>query len=127
MPISLHTATIPSMLQILGAAKGWLDKAEACTMSEGDVMKACLTDDMLPFAYQVKSMAVHSKGAFEGVKQGVFTPDMSEPPANFAGLRAKLGEAIENLAALSEDEVENLRGNGHALRDRREETFLHRR
>jgi hypothetical protein len=80
-------------------------------MTEGDVVKSCLIDDMLPFAYQVKSMAVHSKGAFEAVKAGVFSPDMSEPPATFEGLRAKLDDAIAYLEALTEDEVEAMRGN----------------
>lgn len=111
MSITLHAATVPSMLQILGAAKGWLDKAEACSKTEGQVIKACLIDDMLPFAYQVKSMAVHSKGAFEAVKRGGFTPDMREPPADFAGLRAKLDEAISYLSDTTEEEVEALREN----------------
>ena len=50
-------------------------------------------------------------GAFEGVRNGVFTPDMSEPPDNLAGLREKLDEAIGYLSALSEEEVEGLRSN----------------
>jgi len=110
MSISLHAAIVPSMLQILNAGKGWLDKAEGCTLNEGDVVRACLADDMLPFSYQVKSIAVHSMGAFAGVKNGVFSPDMSEPPATFQGLRAKLDEAIAYLDALTEDEVDALRG-----------------
>ena len=110
MSISLHAATVPSMLQILGAAKGWLDKAESCTMTEDEVVKARLAEDMLPFAYQVKSMAVHSHGAFEGVRRGVFSPDMSEPSTTFAGMRAKLDEASAYLSALTEDVVEALRG-----------------
>jgi len=110
MPISLHAAIVPSMLQILHAGKGWLDKAEGCTMSEGDVVRACLVDDMLPFSYQVKSMAVHSMGAFEGVKKGVFSPDMGERPATFEEMRGKLDTAIAYLSALTEEEVEALRG-----------------
>jgi hypothetical protein len=110
MPLSLHAATVPSMLQILGAGKGWLAKARACEMEEGDVIKSCLAEDMLPFTYQVKSMAVHSKGAFEGVRNGVFSPDMSEPPATFDALDERLDDAIAYLEALSEEEVEALRG-----------------
>ena len=65
MPLSLHAATIPSKLQILGAGLGWLDKAESCGLDEAELVGAKLIDDMLPFAYQVKSMADHSKGAIE--------------------------------------------------------------
>lgn len=111
MPISLHAATVPSMLQILGAGKGWLDKAKASALSEDEVIEACLAEDMLPFSYQVKSMAVHSMGAFEGVRSGVFSPDMNKPPNTLAGLGEKLDEAIAYLSALTEDEVEALRGN----------------
>ncbi len=110
MTISLHAATVPSMLQLLGAARGWIDKAAASGLDEKEVISACLISDMLPFGYQVKSMAVHSMGAFEGVRRGVFSPDMSEPPASFAGLRTRVGEAIAYLEALTEAELEALRG-----------------
>ena len=109
MTISLHAAIVPSMLQILGSAKGWIDKAEAQAMDEQEVLKSCLVAGMLPFAYQVKSMAVHSQGAFEGVRAGVFSPDMAEPPTSYAALRARLDEAIAYLEALTEEEVEAFR------------------
>jgi hypothetical protein len=110
MTISLHAATVPSMLQLLGAARGWIAKAEASGLPEEEVVSACLISDMLPFAYQLKSMAVHSLGAFEAVRRGVFSPDVSEPPADYEALRARTGEAIAYLEALTVDEVEALRG-----------------
>ena len=109
MPISLHAAIIPSMLQILGATKGWIDKAEASPLSEDEVLEARLIEDMLPFAYQVKSVAVHTQGALEGVRRGIFSPDLAPPPASFAGLRERLDEAITYLDSLGEDEIEALR------------------
>ena len=111
MSLSLHAATIPSMLQILGAGRGWLVKARESGIEEQELTQARLTEDMLPFAYQIKSMAVHSEGAFEGVKAGVFSPDRSEPPATITQLDARLEAAIDYLQALNEDEVEALRGN----------------
>ena len=116
MPVSLHAATIPSMLQIIGAAKGWIAKAKAkakakdSALSEDELVNAKLIEDMLPFAYQIKSIAVHSKGAFEGVRKGVFSPDFSEPPSDFAGLLAVLEEAESFLSGLTEDEVEGFIG-----------------
>lgn len=110
MTISLHQALIPSMLQILQAGKGWLAKAAASSLAEADILEARLIGDMLPFAYQMKSMAVHSMGAIEGVKAGVFSPDMSEPPTTLAGLDARLDVAISYLSAVGPDEVEALRG-----------------
>jgi hypothetical protein len=110
MPLSLHAATIPSKLQILGAGLGWLDKAESCGIPEDELVQAKLAGDMLPFAYQVKSMAVHSQGAIEGVRKGVFSPDMSEPPSTIAGLRDKLRGAIAFLESVTEDEMESFFG-----------------
>lgn len=110
MPLSLHAAVIPSALQILGAGLGWLEKAQACGIAEGELVEARLVDDMLPFAYQVKSMAVHSQGAIEGVRKGVFSPDMSEPPSTIAGLREKLQGAIAFLESVTEDEMEGFFG-----------------
>lgn len=110
MPISLYAATMPSKLQIIGAAKGWLDKAEASALSEEDVVNGCLIADMLPFKYQIKSMAIHSKGAIEGVRNGVFSPDFSEPPETITALRARLEEAEQFLNGLTEDDLEGFIG-----------------
>ena len=110
MPISLHAATVPSFLQILGAGRGWLDKVES-SGNEGELLQARLIDDMLPFAYQVKAMADHSRGAIEGVRAGVFTPKFNEPvPTSVAELREKLDGAIAFLEGVTEDELEGFVG-----------------
>jgi len=74
----------PVYQQILGAVSGLLGTAEAFSTEKGiapeDIIQARLAADMLPFAYQVKSAAVHSLGAIEGVRRGVFTPDVTRPP-----------------------------------------------
>ena len=67
MPFSLYDATIPSYQQILGAVSGLLSVAETFCSENGigneEIIQARLADDMQPFAYQVKSTAVHSLGA----------------------------------------------------------------
>ena len=74
MAFSLYAATVPSYRQILGAISGLLNKADAfCaekSLAPADMIQARLAPDMLPFAYQVKSTAVHSLGAIEGVRAG---------------------------------------------------------
>lgn len=110
MPLSLHAAFVPSALQMLGTTHGLIDKAEAWCGEQGSepaaIIGACLHDEMLPFAYQVKSVANHTAGAIEGIRAGVFSPHMDAPPQDFAGLRAKLDEAIATLEAVTEDELE---------------------
>src|SRR5437016_4302667 len=92
MAFSLYAATIPSYQQILGAVSGLLITAEAFCSEEGlaheEIIQARLAEDMQPFAYQVKSTAVHSLGAIEGVRRGVFSPDVTTPPETLAALEA---------------------------------------
>ncbi|WP_137681234.1 DUF1993 domain-containing protein [Aurantiacibacter suaedae] len=108
MPISLHDAVVPTMLQVLAAGHGWIEKAEAHGLNEEALASGCLIEDMLPFSYQIKSMAHHSKGAIEGLRAGVFGPDMADPPASYEGLHAKLSEAEEFLRKLDPEELDSL-------------------
>jgi len=114
MNFSLHAAIIPSQAQILRASAALIDKAEAfCAernLSPDFLIQARLAEDMLPFAYQVKSMAVHSLGAIEGVRKGVFGPDMTPPPSDFAGLKMRLTETLAGLEAIDPAEVDGFLG-----------------
>jgi uncharacterized protein len=114
MAFSLYAATVPSYRQILEAVAGLLGKAEAfCTekgMAPQDIIHARLADDMQPFAYQVKSTAVHSLGAIEGVRRGVFSPDTTPPPETFAALKARIVETLAALEAVEAAEVDSFVG-----------------
>ena len=114
MPISLHAAYIPSALQMLGTAQHLVVKAEAwCSetgCSEPDLIGARLIEDMLPFTYQIKSVAEHTAGAIAGVRAGRFSPALSAPPETFAALREKLTGAIADLEAVTEAELEAMIG-----------------
>jgi uncharacterized protein len=110
MTVSLYSATIPCYLQMLGAVSGLLRTAQAfCAEKRIDppeLIQARLAPDMLPFAYQVKSTAVHSLGAIEGVRKGVFSPDMTPPPETFAALEARIAAAVSALEAIEPAEVD---------------------
>lgn len=110
MPLSLHAAFVPNALQTLGACANLLTKAEAWCADEGHdrvaVISARLHETMLPFSYQVKSVAAHTAGAIAGLRAGVFSPEMTPPPGDFAGLRRALDSAQAELQALGEDEME---------------------
>jgi uncharacterized protein len=114
MTLSLYKATIPSKLQILRSVAGLLDKAEAfCEekkLPHEEIIKARFAHDMFPFDYQVKSTAVHSIGAIEAVRRGVFNPDYAPPPDTFAALKARIAEAVTGLEALDAAEVDGFVG-----------------
>ena len=111
MPLTLHEALVPSWLQLLNAALGWLDKAAASNMTEEEVLSARLIEDMLPFSYQVKAMTFHSQGAIEGVRAGVFRPRFKDPnSSSLAELRSTLEGAVSFLNGLTEADLEDLLG-----------------
>ena len=112
MPFSLYDAVVASNLQILTAVDAVLYKAVAFCVEQGrlesDLIDARLAPDMLPFGYQVKSCAVHSAGAIEGVKAGSFSPDMSPWPTDVAGLHGVLQAAIASLKKLDRETLDAL-------------------
>ena len=114
MAFSLYSATVPSFRQILKAVSGLVDKAEAFCAEKGlapeTIIQARLAEDMHPFAYQVKSTAVHSVGAFEGVRKGVFSPDTTASPDTFAGLKEKMADADAVLSSLDPEDINRLEG-----------------
>ena len=59
---------------------------------------------------QVKSTAVHSLGAIEGVRRGVFSPDMTPPPESFAALKARIAETLAALEMIEPAEVDGFVG-----------------
>src|SRR5579863_3142101 len=114
MAFSLYAATVPSFQQTLGAVSGLLDKAQAfCeekAIAPQELIQARLATDMFPLAYQVKSTAVHSLGAIEGVRKGVFSPDTSAPPETFAALKARISETLSALAKIDGAEIDGFLG-----------------
>lgn len=114
MAFSLYSATVPSYLQILGAVAGLIDKAQGFCTDKGiapeDLISARLAPDMQPFAYQIKSTAVHSLGAIEGIRKGVFSPDSTTPPQTLPALKARVTETITALAAIPAAEIDSLLG-----------------
>src|ERR1700689_608831 len=134
MAFSLYAATIPSFQQILGAVSGLLDKAEAFCTEKGiapqELIQARLAADMFPLAYQVKSTAVHSLGAIEGIRRGVFSPDTTTPPETFAALKARIAETLSALEKIDSAEIDGFLGRdlrfafGSSYRDYSAEDFL---
>lgn len=114
MSFSLYSATVPTYLQLVSAAENIMDKAAqhcaATGISEADLLGKRLAEDMLPLSFQLGSVCHHSKGAIEGLREGVFAPSRAPQPESFAEFKAKLAETREFLAALTEAEVNGFEG-----------------
>jgi hypothetical protein len=114
MAFSLYDATVANYLQILGAVTGFLDKSLAHFKEKGvdpaEIVETRLFPDMLPFRFQVVSLAHHSRGAIDAARNGLFVPPSGKPDLDYAGLQALVTEARNELSGLTPDAVNALIG-----------------
>jgi hypothetical protein len=114
MALSLYDASVANYLQILGGLSGVLDKALAhfrgVNVDPETIVEARLAPDMLPFRFQIISVAQHSRGAIEGVQSGEFRPPSLKTPYDFAGLQGLVAQTREVLSALTPEAVNALAG-----------------
>ena len=124
MSISLYDVSVGSFNQTLGAVTGFLDKGrahcEASAIDLNDIVETRLYPDMLPFRFQLVSVAHHSLGALKGVQEGLFTPPPRSPDLDYDALEKLVSEARSGLQQLSRESVNALVGNEveFKLRDR---------
>jgi len=120
MAISLYDCSVASFLQVLGAVQGFLEKGlNHCREAGRDpeaIVDTRLHDDMLPFRFQIVSVAHHSRGALAGAKAGLFQPPGGVGELDYAGLQGLVAEARAELQALSRDEVNALEGKDMVFR-----------
>src|SRR5215475_14082423 len=114
MVFSLYDATVANYLQILGAIGGFLEKSLTHFKEKGidpaEIVEARLVPDMLPLRFQIVSVAHHSRGAIEAVKNGVFIPSGGKPDLGYAALQALVTEARNELSVLTPEIVNALAG-----------------
>ncbi len=114
MAISLYQSCVPSYLQTLGAVEGFLAKGLAFCQEHGvdpqTVVDTRLFDDMLPFRFQIQSVAHHSLGAIEGLKAGVFKPGARDDTPGYGDLQRLVADARAALERLTPAEVDALEG-----------------
>ena len=112
MSFSFHEVSIDSYLQVLEGVAGVLDKGASHAAEAGidlqQVVMTRLRDDMMPFHFQVVSVAHHSWGAIQGFREGCFSPPSFELDKAYADLQSLVAEARDRLAAVDRAEVEAL-------------------
>jgi uncharacterized protein len=120
MTLSLYNVSVRSYLQVLESMEGVLAKAAAHLPERGvsldGMMDVRFFDDMLPFSFQINSVAHHSAGAIEGAMAGEFRPPHAAPPADFAAAQARLADARMRLLAVKPAEVDALVGKDMVFR-----------
>lgn len=114
MAVSLYDISVVSYLQLVGAARGYLDKCLAHFREKGidpeTIVETRLIDDMHPFRFQVQQIAKHSAGAVAALKSGSFMLNAEQPKHDYAGLQALLAEAEAALKQATPAEIEACEG-----------------
>jgi hypothetical protein len=122
MAISLYDLSVASYLQTLGGVAGFLDRGLDHCRETGidpeEIVETRLFPDMFPFRFQIWSVAHHSIGAIEGVKQGVFNPPRELPPLDYAGLQKVVADTRAALEQLTAADVNALEGRDVAFQFR---------
>lgn len=114
MAFSLYDATVANYVQILGAVGGFLEKSLVYFRDKGidpaEIVATRFADNMLPFGFQIVSVAHHSRGAIEAIKNGVFAPPPSNPDLDYTALQVLVTEARTELSGLTSEAVNALVG-----------------
>jgi hypothetical protein len=115
MATSLYDISVRSYLQVLGGVSTALAKG-ATHAAENDIdMKELinfrLRDDMLPFKFQVIATCHQSLGGLKGLQAGGFAPPPEMPGIDYAGLQKLVSDTIEELEAMTEDDINALSSN----------------
>lgn len=119
MAISLYDVSVTSFLQVLGGVSGFLDRGLSHftdnNIDPNEVVDVRLFPDMLPFWFQISSVAHHSIDAIEGVRAGTFSPGGASPPLTYADLQKLVADAQGGLKALDPAEVNGFEGRDMAF------------
>jgi len=114
MATSFHDLSVRCYLQTLTGVEGYLAKGLAYCLEHGidpaGIVETRVYPDMLPFSFQLWSVAHHSLGAIRGIEAGVFTPPPPIPTLDYAGWQKLVSDSRETLAAMTPDAVNALEG-----------------
>lgn len=120
MAISFYDASVASYLQILNAVSGFAAKArqhfEKAGVDLDEIVETRLYEDMLPFRFQLVSVAHHSLGAIRAIEAGLFEPPAPRPDLDYAGLERLVADARAGLEGYDRDAIEALEENELAFR-----------
>jgi len=106
---SLYDISVGSYQQAIGGMITVLAKgakyAEENDLDADDFVGLKLYDDMLPFLFQVNCARMHTLDALAALKSGEFIAPNSITPRDYQGLQNMLLETLNELDAVSADEV----------------------
>jgi uncharacterized protein len=109
MSLSMHSASVPVFVRMLGNLLNWLDKAEAHAAARkfepSVLLSVRLAPDMLPFTRQIQ---IACDAAKFGVARlaGVEAPKFEDNESSFDELRERVRKTIDYVKSLPVDQID---------------------
>ena len=103
MSLTMHSASVPVFVRMLGNMLNWLDKAEAHAearkFDSANYLGLRLAPDMLPFSRQIQIASDGAKGCVARLA-GIEVPKWEDTEATLAELRARVRKTIDYVQTL---------------------------
>lgn len=113
MTISMHSASVPVFVRMLGNVLNWLDKAqahaEARKFDTANYLGLRLAPDMLPFTRQIQIATDGAKGCVARLA-GLEVPKWDDNEASFDDLRARLRKTIDYVQSVPAAQIDGSEG-----------------
>ena len=109
MSLSMHSASAPVLVKMLGNLLGWMDKAqahaEARKFDTGNYLGLRLAPDMLPFTKQIQ---IACDAAKFGVARlaGVEAPKFEDNETSIAELRERIRKTIAYVQSVPAEQID---------------------
>lgn len=109
MTTPIYKSTIGVMIRQAEALQAIVAKGREHLGGEADAfINERLTEDMLPFSFQIRAVCNSAWGNIEAIRSGQAGPPPEMEIASYAQLETLLAETIENLKSVSPEEVDTL-------------------
>jgi hypothetical protein len=109
MSLTMHSASVPVFVRMLGNMLNWLDKAEAHAAARKfdsvNYLGLRLAPDMLPFSRQIQIATDGAKGCVARLA-GIEVPKWEDTEATLADLRARVLKTIDYVQTFSAEQID---------------------
>jgi len=109
MSLSMHSASVPAFVRMLGNLLTWLDKAEAHAQAKkfdpSVYLASRLAPDMLPFLRQVQIACDSAKFGVARLA-GVEAPKFEDDEATFAELRERVRKTVDYVQSVPAAQID---------------------
>jgi uncharacterized protein len=109
MSLTMHSASVPVFVRMLGNMLNWLDKAEAHAAARKfdsvNYLGLRLAPDMLPLSRQIQIATDGAKGCVARLA-GIEVPKWEDTEATLADLRARVLKTIDYVQTFSAEQID---------------------